>query len=164
MEPSDSGKMVKVEISEEVKMPSIIELYCLRTQCPDYQNGGTLVRNRLFKTYEGALSKKSEFLDAWMNEDDYSSDDDSDEEDVEDNENEGNETSESVNDPNNDDDGKKRKRVEEEEEKLARKKARKREKYYNSGSVSKELNDGDYIECYISPFKLDLTKDFVCEI
>ena len=61
-------------------------------------------------------------------------------------------------------DGKKRKHVEEEEEKRARKKARKMEKYHSSGSVYKELKNGDHIHCFIDSIELDLTDDFVCEI
>eukprot|EP00599_Poterioochromonas_sp_BG-1_P000146 CAMPEP_0173148026 /NCGR_PEP_ID=MMETSP1105-20130129/9473_1 /TAXON_ID=2985 /ORGANISM="Ochromonas sp., Strain BG-1" /LENGTH=169 /DNA_ID=CAMNT_0014062599 /DNA_START=59 /DNA_END=568 /DNA_ORIENTATION=- len=158
-----------VKASKEVQMPEKIELYCLKTECRDYQNGGYLIRHRLFKTYEGALDTKNYFLDQWMDEDDYSSNDDSDDEDSDedagsDDENDENEESESDKDFNCDNDGKKRKRVEREEEKRARKKARKMEKYHSSGSVYKELKNGDHIHCFIDSIELDLTNDFVCEI
>mmetsp|Transcript_1825 Transcript_1825/g.1890 ORF Transcript_1825/g.1890 Transcript_1825/m.1890 type:complete len:182 (-) Transcript_1825:55-600(-) len=134
-----------------ISVPKFV--YAVKINWPDYRNGGNGTGISLYRSLEGALKAKRDFVDRWVNDDDDSDDEeDSDEEESDDEVNSEEEE--------NDSSPKKRKRGKDKvKEKVKKSKYGENEMYY-----SKELDHGDFIECNIEEVKFDLSKELICEV
>lgn len=148
------GKGSKEAEPLPISVPKFV--YAVTRNWPDYRNGGNGTSISLYRSLEGALKAKKDFIDIWVNDDD-DSDDSNDEEDSDE---EGNDDEVNSEEEEDDSSPKKRKRGKEK----VKEKVKKSKYGENEMSYSKELDYGDFIECNIEEIKFDLSKDLICEV